>query len=164
MKPNHKRKHIAYAYPSSTNAEHFGMGDTGCYYIEQTISNIEGSGQCSSGIHPQADSEGFLVATDPDLQSLYQEVDGERHSSFEALHPEYYPESNRVETLSPGCGYWDITAYGIGGCFRRVPRSGDGMRIHSVADAQYEFPYSGSNANGITDDGRRVAFNLGYCK
>ncbi len=89
---NELRKSIAYAYPTSKDAEHFGMSETGCFYIEQQIINIEGSGQVGTGIHPQGDSEGFLTHDDPALRELFAQVDGETCPFSKKYHPEYYAD------------------------------------------------------------------------
>lgn len=72
-------KQIKWAHKNSQTAKDLGFGgdDGGCWYIEQTRHNIEGSGQSCTTIHPQADSEGFGCNTDPDLWSLFDEVEGE---------------------------------------------------------------------------------------
>lgn len=70
-------KQIAYAFPTSHNAEYLGFYKTGCYYIEQTYHNIEGSGQSNSFI--AHGSEGFTDKHDPDLIALLSEYDGDLH-------------------------------------------------------------------------------------
>lgn len=98
MKPNTRRKSIAYAYPTSTNAEYFGMSATGCYYVQETMHNIEGSGQVRTGIHPQADSEGFLSVDDTDLQALFRECKGEICPMSAKLRAHYYQDSTKGTT------------------------------------------------------------------
>ena len=91
-KPNTTKKSIAYAYPTSTTANHFGMGATGCYFIQLETYNIEGSGQYRNGIHPQADSEAFLSPLDPDMQALFSEVEADMVSEESVrFHPDWYP-------------------------------------------------------------------------
>ena len=80
-------KYIAYAYPTSDNAEHFGMSQTGCYFIGERVRIAD---NINTGIHPQADSEGFESVTDPDLQQLFREVDGTPCPDSLRWHPEYY--------------------------------------------------------------------------
>jgi hypothetical protein len=66
---------IAYAYATSTHANHFGMGKTGCYFIQLDYYREDGS--IATGIHPMANSEGFLSKDDPDLISLFNEIEGD---------------------------------------------------------------------------------------
>lgn len=75
-------KSIVFAYPTSVMANHFGATRTGCYYIQESLNNIEGSGECRTGIHPQADSEAFLKADDPALIELFEQVDGDIDPAF----------------------------------------------------------------------------------
>jgi len=35
-------------------------------------------------------------------------------------------------TLKPGCGFWDITRYPIGGKFRRLSRTGHGLPLRDI--------------------------------
>jgi hypothetical protein len=66
---------IAYAYATSTHAKHFGMDKTGCYFIQQDVYREDGT--IGTGIHPMANSEGFLSKDDPDLISLFNEIEGD---------------------------------------------------------------------------------------
>lgn len=68
-------KSISYAYPTSQNALELGMGDEGCFYVEQAFWNIDGSGQCS--IEIAHNCEGFSDKFDPDLIALYREYEGD---------------------------------------------------------------------------------------
>ena len=68
-------KSIAYAYPTSTNAEALGFADTGCYHISMTYIGVEGSDQCITFM--PHDAEGFTDKNNPDLLALYNETDGE---------------------------------------------------------------------------------------
>lgn len=77
MKNNKEKlyKEIAYAYPSSTNAEKLGFAKTGCFYVQHTFINIENSRQCRTVI--AHNSEGFLNRNDPDLIALFNEHEGD---------------------------------------------------------------------------------------
>lgn len=78
-------KSIGYACASSTVAEWFGLEDTGCYYIEECLLDVEGSGQWANGIHPLADSEAFTDPRDPDLLALFREFDEPILASLESV-------------------------------------------------------------------------------
>lgn len=73
-------KSIAFSYPGSHNAEKLGFGKTGCWHIEITKLDIEGSGQCAT--YMPHDAEGFSAPDDPDLIALYRETQGEHSLSF----------------------------------------------------------------------------------
>tara|TARA_R110000765_G_scaffold43529_1_gene91052 strand:- start:31 stop:279 length:249 start_codon:yes stop_codon:yes gene_type:complete len=77
------KKAIAYAYATSKNAKLLGFEDTGCFYIEHTMIDIEGSGQWNSG--PVFNAEGFLKKDDPVLLAMFTEAEGEisRNVDFE---------------------------------------------------------------------------------
>jgi len=58
--------------------------------------------------------------------------------------------------LRSGYGYWETDRYPIGGSFRRAPA--DGLVIVKVLR---EFKmYHGANREGLTADGRKVAFDF----
>ena len=71
---NHIKKAIAFAYPTSPLATAEGFEDTGCYYIQYTLCNIEGSGQCNSSPDHQV---GFFESVDKDLLESFWEAEGE---------------------------------------------------------------------------------------
>lgn len=73
-------KAIAYSFPTSANAETLGFAATGCWHIEQTYVDIEGSGQCRTFL--PHDATGYASPTDPDLLALFAEYDGEPDPSF----------------------------------------------------------------------------------
>lgn len=73
-------KAISYSFPTSANAETLGFAATGCWHIEQTYVNIEGSGQCRTFL--PHDATGYASPTDPDLLALFTEYDGEPDPSF----------------------------------------------------------------------------------
>ena len=57
--------------------------------------------------------------------------------------------------IMPGYGYWDITSYPIGGCFKRAPRNGPPVELDNVSgpvDTR-----KGRMILATTIDGRRVA-------
>ena len=64
-----KAYEIAYAYPTSPNAEHLGFGKTGCYYVQETY--IREDESVSADIAHNC--EGFADENDPDLVSLLKE-------------------------------------------------------------------------------------------
>jgi hypothetical protein len=68
-------KEIAFAFPTSTNAETLGFADTGCYHISMTYIGVEGSDQCVTFM--PHDAEGFTDKNDPDLLALYNETEGD---------------------------------------------------------------------------------------
>lgn len=82
-------KAISYAYPTSKAAKELGFEKTGCYYVQQTLYNIEDSGQFST--FPAHNGEGYLNPDDPDLISFFNECEGEvckyflRHGNAAAL-------------------------------------------------------------------------------
>lgn len=73
-------KDIAYAYPTSENAEKLGFADTGCYHIEITYIGVEGSDQCVTFM--PHDAEGFIDKNDTDLLALYEETNGDSLREF----------------------------------------------------------------------------------
>ena len=73
-------KAISYSFPTSANAETLGFAATGCWHIEQTYVDIEGSGQCRTFM--PHDATGYASPTDPDLLALFTEYDGEPDPSF----------------------------------------------------------------------------------
>ena len=73
-------KAISYAYPGSPNAETLGFSETGCWHIELTYTNIEGSGQCRA-VLPH-DATGYATPTAPDLLALFGEYDAVPDPSF----------------------------------------------------------------------------------
>ncbi len=77
---NRITKAIAYSFPTSPNAETLGFAETGCWHIELTISNIEGSDQCRTYMPHNA--EGFDAPNDPVLVAMFNETDGEIDWSF----------------------------------------------------------------------------------
>lgn len=68
-------KAIAYAFPTSNNAKHLGFEKEGCYHVEITHINIEGSGQCQTFMPHNA--EGFLQPDDKDLIAIFNETEGD---------------------------------------------------------------------------------------
>jgi hypothetical protein len=73
-------KSIAFAYPSSISAELLGFTKTGCWFVQHTLTNIEGSGQSKTFIAHNC--EGFTAPDNPDLISLYHEYEGTPEPSF----------------------------------------------------------------------------------
>ena len=74
MKPNTIKKKIAYCYPSSSHAEDFGRPG---YFVQSTIWNIEGSGQCRT--YPDRSALAGMVydvADDPELLQILADADG----------------------------------------------------------------------------------------
>lgn len=58
------------------------------------------------------------------------------------------------QTIRPGCGFWDITHYPIGGKFTR-----NGETPLVVTDIKEFHPkQNGANRVGNTKDNRRIAF------
>jgi hypothetical protein len=71
---NRLTKTIAYAFPSSTHAKEFGSHG---YYVEEVLSNVEGSDQCNIAPHQSAYAgDVFQDIRDADLWSLFKECDG----------------------------------------------------------------------------------------
>ena len=79
-------KQISYAFATSKQAEELGYGKTGCFYVEETYFNIEGSGQSNRFV--SNNSEGFTDKHDPDLVQLLHETGGD-------LHPEALKWANQ---------------------------------------------------------------------
>lgn len=65
-------KAIAYAYPLSINAERLGCGETGAWYVAQTI-----DGRSLLVTKIAHNCEGFATPDDPDLIALFNEYEGE---------------------------------------------------------------------------------------
>ena len=66
-------KEIAYAFPTSINAENLGFAKDGCWHLSITHINIEGSGQCRTFVPHNA--EGFASKDDPDLLAMLAEYE-----------------------------------------------------------------------------------------
>jgi hypothetical protein len=62
--------------------------------------------------------------------------------------------------IQPGTGYWDVTQYPIGGCFKRVDRAGPALDVDHVEIL--DRPAHGCNRLGVTSDGRKIAFDSRY--
>lgn len=73
-------KAISYAYPGSPNAETLGFSENGCWHIELTYTNIEGSGQCRTFL--PHDATGYASPINPDLLELFGEYDAVPDPSF----------------------------------------------------------------------------------
>jgi hypothetical protein len=73
-------KAVSYSFPTSANAEKLGFTESGCWHVEQTYLDIEGSGQCRTFLPHNA--EGFAAPDDPALIASYMETDGESSTSF----------------------------------------------------------------------------------
>ena len=71
---NIQTKSIAYAFPSSQLAAENDHAETGCYYIETGLLNVEGSGQANFSPDYQV---GFFEKIDQDLLDSFEEADGE---------------------------------------------------------------------------------------
>lgn len=73
-------KAISYAYPGSPNAETLGFSENGCWHIELTCTNVEGSGQCRTFL--PHDATGYASPTDPDMLELFGIIDHRIDPSF----------------------------------------------------------------------------------
>ena len=75
MEKNKLIKRIAYCYETSRYHEEF---ENYGYYVQLTIKNIEGSGQCSTYADPSA-YQGCVYRSikDPELLQVFKEADGE---------------------------------------------------------------------------------------
>ena len=71
---NKQTKALAYAFPASQTATENGFADTGCYYIEKGLLDVEGSGQVNYSPDYQV---GFFEKVDQDLLDSYAEADGD---------------------------------------------------------------------------------------
>jgi hypothetical protein len=69
------RKAIAYAYPSSTNAQKLGVSRTGGYYVERSIMREDGTWSAPY-IAPDGGQEAFQKIDDPELLAIFHEADG----------------------------------------------------------------------------------------
>jgi len=68
------RKEIAYAYPTSPNAELLGCGRKGCFYVALSRLGDDGAWLPSN---PVLKARGFDSATHPDLLAIYAETEGD---------------------------------------------------------------------------------------
>jgi len=103
MTPNYLTKMIAYCYPSSTYAEHFGRHG---YYIQHRLYNVEGSGQINQ--YPAKSAEGgdvFDRIDDPDLWTLYAETDGEDRNDKEWINRQTRAQDDRDEDAATPWGH-----------------------------------------------------------
>ena len=82
-----KTKAIAYAFPSSPLAKEAGMQETGCYYIELGLINVEGSGQSNFSPCNQA---GFFEKIDQDLLDSFEEAEGQPCQLSLKYNPHFY--------------------------------------------------------------------------
>lgn len=66
-----------------------------------------------------------------------------------------------LKRIKPGCGYWETTAYPIGGCFRRAGIEGVGIVsvVRGLADFKSYTRY-GCDEEGMTEDGRKVCYSF----
>lgn len=62
-----------------------------------------------------------------------------------------------MKTVKPGHGYWDCTAYPIGGCFRRA--GSQGVRVVEVLSTHKRMEGKGTTEIGLTADGRKIAYD-----
>ena len=62
--------------------------------------------------------------------------------------------------IKPGYGFWDITHYPIGGCFRRAPRSSNEQVV--VAGVEVIGRVNGCNRIGTDSLGQRIAFDFDH--
>jgi hypothetical protein len=58
--------------------------------------------------------------------------------------------------IKPGCGYWKIDHYSIGGCFARAGE--DGVEIASIT-REFSPPVKGCNRTAVTVAGEKIAFH-----
>ncbi len=72
--PMKTTKSIAYAYPTSSMAKALGHTKTGCWYVQVTYHDIEGSGQ--SITFAPYNAEGFSAPDDKDLIAIFKETEG----------------------------------------------------------------------------------------
>lgn len=87
MTKNKLTKRIGYAFPSSPSAEKLGFKNEGCFVIEYTLNNIEGSGQAQTWTDEQV---GGFEKRDQDLLDSFEEADGEICKQSLKYHPHYY--------------------------------------------------------------------------
>ena len=59
------------------------------------------------------------------------------------------------KAIRPGCGYWQIDDYPIGGSFRRTPRDGQLLFLKDLSDPVESI--KGKMILATTSDGRRIA-------
>jgi len=175
MKPNTLTKTIAWAYAGSTYAKYFGMEETGCFYIECTRWNIEGSGQCNTCIHPQ-NTDGFLEVLDLDLQAMFIECGGEVHKEFAARHPNWYA-AGTIEACKPApqlsteclayfmelaedAGNWNGSPL-IGGNVRQTKQAGGYLTDLKMKELLFTQEEEGNVWAFFTDAGRALALQHG---
>jgi hypothetical protein len=66
-----------------------------------------------------------------------------------------------MKTLNENFGYWDTTNNPIGCSFRRAPKGG--LKIVKVIRS-IGGNYKGVNEEGITEEGRKIAYDSDNCK
>lgn len=71
-------KAINFAYPSSISAKKLGFDVDGCWHVDLTAINEDGS--CVTFL--PHDAEGFANPCDPDLISLFKDCEGEVSGCF----------------------------------------------------------------------------------
>ena len=59
--------------------------------------------------------------------------------------------------IKPGCGYYDVTVFPIGGSFRRAPT--EGIEVNTTRSLKGLLNTHGCDLEGITRDGRTVCFS-----
>lgn len=79
-------KAIAYAYPTSLAADHFGFKNQGCYYIQLIHRGENYYSEAAPG------SEGFADINDMNLRSLFAEFHYPIDIQSKKYHPEFYKE------------------------------------------------------------------------
>ena len=87
-----------------------------------------------------------------------EEVDIEEE--IELKEVEFIDEAEQVVTLPKGVGFYDTTKYPIGGKFDRVTDS-NGLKV--TVKRRFKL-YKGTDTEGMTSDGKKVAFQMRLAK
>ena len=71
------------------------------------------------------------------------------------MFPGWERDFTMAAAIRPGCGYWSIDRYPVGGCFRRVAADSPGMVLHEISGPVESI--KGPVYLATTPDGGRVA-------
>ena len=116
------RKAIAYAYPSSTNAQKLGVSRTGGYYVERSIMREDGTWS-PPYIAPDGGQEAFQKIDDPELLAIFRGADGVVSPYSMNRRRKLNPGRNAVHTSK-----WDS-------CVRKVKAKGSAYDPYAVCTA-----------------------------
>lgn len=93
------RKAIAYAYATSTHARTLGVTKTGGFFVQHQVMREDGTWS-PPFIATGTEGDVFQAVLDPDLQSLFEEVEGDICEESLRYHPEYYPRPANARLIA----------------------------------------------------------------